>query len=48
MARTGLNYVLVDAYTEDLGYDQRNSRAAEQGIALLELDDRLRVELMLG
>ena len=32
--------VLVNVHTEGLGDDQRNPRAAESGIALLELDDR--------
>ncbi len=32
--------VLVDVHTEGLGYDQGDARAAEPGIALLELDDR--------
>ena len=32
--------VLIDLYTEGLGDDQGDPRAAESGIALLELDDR--------
>ena len=32
--------VLVDVYTEGLGDDQGDPRAAESGVALLELYDR--------